>query len=214
LLTSPEQAHCNDGVAGSARDEEADVIAAGREPRSRSLRLGSLARWLVVAETAALVIAAAAAVHYRAEAGGLKNGGSPAAIVPAAPEVASVALQLLAGGGVTGSVVITAAVLPGAKRSQFTVDAVITGGVPGTFYSLIGSDCSTADPTPDDVWATGLAGPDGTADLTGYAWTGEAAVSYWMDLTPTPVTPEPGLHGQFAQGRAAPFPAGQAPCAQ
>jgi hypothetical protein len=33
-------------------------------------------------------------------------------------------------------------------------------------------------------------------------------------LTPTPVTPAPGLRGQFAQGRAAPFPADQAPCAQ
>lgn len=197
-------------MVDSARDADADVITSGREPRRRSLRAGSLVWLLVVAETVALAITATVAVHYRAEAGRLP----PAASLPAAPEVTTVALQLLAGDGVSGAVVITAAVLPGAERSQFTVDAVITGGVPGTFYSLIGSDCSTADPTPDDVWATGLAGPDGTADLTGYAWTGRAAVSYWMALTPTPVIPAPGLHGQFAQGRAAPFPAGQAPCAR
>jgi hypothetical protein len=201
-------------VAGSARDGDADVIASGREPRGRSGRAGGLVWLLVGAETVALAITATVAVHYRAETGRLQHGSPPAASLPAAPEVTSVALQLLAGDGVTGAVVITAAVLPGAERSQFTVDAVITGGVPGTFYSLIGSDCSTADPVPDDVWATGLAGPDGTADLTGYAWTGRAAIRYWMALTPTPVTPAPGLRGQFAQGRAAPFPADQAPCAQ
>jgi hypothetical protein len=27
---------------------------------------------------------------------------------------------------------------------------------------------------PDDVWASGLTGATGTADLTGYTWTGAA----------------------------------------
>ena len=93
-----------------------------------------------------------------------------------------------------------------------TVSAVIAGGTPGTFYDLIGNDCSTADPLPDDVWATGLASANGTADLVGYAWTGAVADRYWLVLDPSPVNPPPGLQGQFVQGRAAPFPASQAPC--
>jgi len=100
--------------------------------------------------------------------------------------------------------------LPGAGRAQFTVSAVVTGGTPGTFYDLIGSDCTTADPPPDDVWATGL---DGTADLAGYTWTGAVADTYWLTLDPSPAGAPPGLHGRFGQGQAAPFPAGQAPCA-
>jgi len=35
---------------------------------------------------------------------------------------------------VAGTVVITAAALPGAARTQFTVSAVMTGGAPGTVY--------------------------------------------------------------------------------
>jgi hypothetical protein len=126
--------------------------------------------------------------------------------------VTSAALRLPAGGGVAGTVVITAAVLPGAARAQFTVSAVITGGTPGTVYDLIGSDCSTGDPRPDEVWATGLARADGTADLTGYTWTGAVAHRYWMALDPSPADQAPGLHGQFAAGTATPFLAGQAPC--
>ena len=100
----------------------------------------------------------------------------------------------------------------GTRRGQFTVSAVITGGTPGTYYNLIGSDCSTASPLPDDVWATGLAGPNGTADLTGYAWTGVVVDQYWLVLDPSPVNPPPGLRGQFIEGSAAPFPPSQAPC--
>jgi hypothetical protein len=111
-----------------------------------------------------------------------------------------------------GTVVITAAALPGAGRAQFTVSAVITGGIPGTVYDLIGNDCSDVTPLTDKVWATGLADPDGTANLTGYAWTGAVADRYWMTLDPAPGQ-LPGLHGQFARGRAAPFAAGQGPCA-
>jgi hypothetical protein len=109
------------------------------------------------------------------------------------PQVTSAALGLPAGGGVAGTV-------------------VITGGTPGTVYDLIGSDCSTGDPRPDEVWATGLARADGTADLTGYTWTGAVAHRYWMALDPSPADQSPGLHGRFAAGTATPFRAGQAPC--
>ena len=109
--------------------------------------------------------------------------------------------------------VIASGVLPGAGRAQFTVSAVLAGGTPGTVYNLIGNDCSDVTPLPDKVWATGLAGPDGTASLTGYAWTGAVQDRYWMTLDPAPGPPR-GLHGQFAQGRAAPFAAGQGPCAR
>ena len=93
------------------------------------------------------------------------------------------------------------------------MSAVITGGTPGTVYDLIGSDCLAADLRPDEVWATGLARADGTADLVGYAWTGAVADRYWMSLDPSPAGPAPGLHGHFAQGTATSFRAGQAPCA-
>jgi hypothetical protein len=210
-------ATCNDEVAadgpGAART---DVIASGREPRRRS-------RWpvrpvwlLVIAQAAALAVLAAVvatgALHHGARAG-LPRAGPPAAAGPSLPQLSAVVLRLPAGGGVAGTVVITAAALPGADRAQFTVSAVVTGGTPGTFYDLIGSDCSTADPPPDDVWATGLAGPDGTADLAGYTWTGAVADTYWLSLDPTPAGAPPGLHGRFGQGQATPFPAGQAPCA-
>ena len=187
----------------------------GREPRRRARRPGGLVWLLVIAQAAALAVAVAVAVHYRAEAGRLHPGGAPTASLPASPlpQVTSAALHMPAGGGVAGTVVITAAALPGAGRAQFTVSAVITGGTPGTVYDLIGSDCSTAAPLPDEVWATGLARADGTADLVGYAWTGALADRYWMVLDPSPVDPAPGLHGHFAQGTATPFGAGQAPCA-
>jgi hypothetical protein len=209
---------CNDEVADSAGDADADVIAAGREPRGRFPPPGGLVWLLVVAQTVALVVAVAVALHYRAETAetaGPRGGPSTTSLAVAPmPEVTSVALRLPADGGVTGTVVITAAALPGAGRAQFTVSAVITGGMPGTFYDLIGSVCSTADPLPDDVWATGLTGANGTADLVGYAWTGAVADRYWMALNPSSVNPAPGLQGRFAEGMAAPFPAGQAPCAR
>jgi hypothetical protein len=202
-------------VADSTPDADADVIVSGREPRRRARRPGGLVWLLVVAQAVALAVAAAVAVHYHAEAGRLHHR-IPRAASPLAspmPQVTSAALHLPAGGGVAGTVVITAAALPGAGRAQFTVSAVITGGTPGTVYDLIGSDCSAADPLPDEVWATGLARADGTADLVGYAWTGAVADRYWMALDPSPVDPAPGLHGRFAQGMATPFLAGQAPCA-
>ena len=202
-------------MADSTRDADADVIVSGREPRRRARRPGGLIWLLVIVQAAALAVAVAVALHYRAEAGRLHPGGVPAASLPASqlPQVTSAALHLPAGGGVAGTVVITAAALPGAGRAQFTVSAVITGGTPGTVYDLIGSDCSTADPLPDEVWATGLARADGTADLVGYAWTGALADRYWMALDPSPVDPAPGLHGHFAEGTATSFRAGQAPCA-
>jgi hypothetical protein len=202
-------------VGDSTRDADADVIVSGREPRRRSkTRPPGLVWLLVVAQAAALAVAAAVAVHYRAEAGRLDHSGArPASpLASPMPQVTSAALGLPAGGGVAGTVVITTAALPGAARAQFTVSAVITGGTPGTVYDLIGSDCSTGDPRPDEVWATGLARADGTADLTGYTWTGAAAHRYWMALDPSPADQSPGLHGQFAAGTATPFRAGQAPC--
>ena len=187
----------------------------GREPRRGALRPGGLLWLLVVAQAAVLAVTVVVAVHYRAEVGQFRHSRVRATSLPAAslPQVTSTSLHLSAGGGVAGTVVITAAALPGADRAQFTVSAVITGGTPGTVYDLIGSDCSAADRLADEVWATGLAGADGTADLTGYAWTGSVADRYWMALDPSPGSSPPGLHGQFAAGRATPFPVGQAPCA-
>ncbi len=199
-------------MADSGRD--ADVIASGREPRERARHAPDLAWLLAGALAAALAVAVTVAVHYRAEAGRPRPGALPApgrAALPL-PQVTSTALRLPARGGVGGTVVITAAAVSGADRAQFTVSAVITGGTPGTVYDLIGNDCSDVSPLPDKVWAAGLAGADGTADLTGYAWTGAVTDWYWMTLDPAPDHP-PGLYGQFARGQAAAFPAGQRPCA-
>jgi hypothetical protein len=202
-------------VADSGRD--ADVITSGRKPRERAARPAGPV-WLLAGLLAvALVAAVTIAVHYRAEAGRLRHRAVPGSSLSATspplplPQVTSASLRLPAPGGVAGTVVITAAALPGAGRAQFTVSAVITGGTPGTVYDLIGNDCSDATPLPNKVWASGLAGPDGTASLTGYAWAGAVRDRYWMTLDPAPDQP-PGLHGQFAQGRAAPFAAGRGPC--
>jgi hypothetical protein len=192
--------------------EAPDVIAAG-PPRSK--RPGGPFRFLVLAQTAALVASIAVALHYRAEAGRTPATGALPPTSPSAsplPEVSSMALRLPAGAGAAGTVVITAAALPGAGRAQFTVSAVITGAMPDTYYNLIGNDCSIADQLPDDVWASGLTGANGTADLVGYAWTGAVADSYWLVLDPQSMSRPPGLHGQFAEGRATPYPAGEAPC--
>ena len=213
-MTSLQPPTSNEEVAD--HDADADVIAAGPGPRGPWLRPGGLAWLLVLAETVALAVAVVVAVHYRAQAGGPQHAGSPAASLTSAlalPQMTTVVLALPADGAVKGTVVITATALPGARRGQFTISAVITGGAPGTFYDLIGSDCSTASPLPDDVWATGLAGPDGTADLVGYAWTGAVADRYWLVLDPSPVNPPPGLRGLFVEGSGAPFPASQSPCA-
>ena len=187
----------------------------GRESRRRPWRRGPLIWLLVIAETAALAVSVAIAVHGRGQSGGVPRGAPPTASPPGSPmpEVTSVAVRLPAGGGVTGTVVITAAALPGAVLAQFTVSAIITGGTPGTFYDLIGNDCSAASPLGDHVWATGLTSANGTADLVGYAWTGAVTDFYWLALDPSPASRPPGLHGLFTQGQAAPFPAGQAPCA-
>lgn len=203
-------------MADGARD--ADVIAAGRDPDRRPRWPGRLIWLLAAAETIVLAIAVAIALHYRAEAGRLRSAGSPAA-APAGPagsplpDLTSVTLPLPAGGGVTGTVVITAAALPGAGRAQFTVSAVITGAAPHAFYDLIGNDCSAGGPLGNFVWATGFTSANGTADLVGYSWTGAVTDQYWLTLDPSPLSLPPGLHGQFAEGSAAPFPAGRAPCA-
>jgi hypothetical protein len=212
-LTPLRSATSNEEVA--ERNADADIIAAGPERRGPVLRPGRLVWLIVLAETAALAIAVAVAVHYRSEAGGRYSGAPSAAsrtTQSALPDVTSVVLALPADGPLRGTVVITTAALPGAGRGQFTVSAIITGGMPDTFYNLIGNDCSTADPPPDDVWATGLTSANGTADLVGYAWTGSVGDRYWLVINPSPVNPAPGLSGLFAKGQAVPFPAGQAPC--
>jgi hypothetical protein len=198
-------------VFDGARDPDDDVLEAGHPPRRRP---GSPLWLLVLAETAALVVSIAVALHYHAEAGRPQTAGPPAttATVSPMPEVTTVTLGLPATGGVTGTVVITAAALPGADRAQFTVSAVIAGAMPGTYYNLIGSDCSAADPLPDDVWATGLTDANGRADLVGYAWTGAVADSFWLFLDPSSVNRPPGLHGHFAEGSAEPYPPGRPPC--
>ena len=212
-LTSPRKSVSNDGMAGQAHN---DVITAGREPSGRYGRLGRLVWLLIIAETAALAGMVALALHYRAEGGKVRQGTSAAASRPASsllPALTSVALRLPADGSITGVAVITAAAEPGAARAQFTVSAVIAGGRPGTVYDLTGNDCSAAAPLPDHVWASGLTGADGTAELAGHSWTGVVTDKYWLALVPSRVSPPPGLRGRFAEGAAAPFPRGQAPCA-
>jgi len=202
-------------VDGHSRNPNADVIAAGREPQADHARPARLARLLAIAEAAALVAVTALALHYRAEATRPRPGGvSPAGqSASALPEMTSVMLRLPAGRPIAGTVLITATAQPGGARAQFMVSAVITGGQPDTVYDLVGNDCSTVAPLPDHVWATGLTDTAGRAQLTGYAWTGAVADEYWLALSPSPVYASPGLRGRFAQGSAAPFPEGRAPCA-
>jgi hypothetical protein len=190
-----------------------DVIASGRQTPGRP---GRLVRLLLITETAVLAGSVAVALHYRSEAGRPDHGEPSAHGAPAAPpwsETTSVAFRLPGAGAVAGTVVITtAAGQPGAARAQFAVSAFVTGGKPGTVYHLTGNDCSDTGAVADRVWATGHAGPDGTAELAGHGWTGTVTDQYWLALSPSAVSPPPGLHGRFAAGAAVPFPAGQAPC--
>jgi hypothetical protein len=52
----------------------------------------------------------------------------------------------------------------------------------------------------------------GAAELTGHLWTAAVADAYWLALSPSPVSPPPGLRGPFLQGMVTRFPDGQAPC--
>ena len=52
----------------------------------------------------------------------------------------------------------------------------------------------------------------GPAELTGHFWTGAVADAYWLALSPSPVSPPPGLRGPFLRGMLTQFPDGQAPC--
>lgn len=202
----------NGEVASYGRDAPADVVTAGREPSANPLRPGWI-RLFVVGQAVALIGLAAVALHYRAEAGLRRPYATGAAAPVSLPEMASATLRLPVGGTMAGTAVIVAAAQPGAGRAQFVVSAVISGGQPDMVYDLIGNDCSAVAPLPDHVWATGFTNAAGTAELTGYAWVGAVRDVYWLALKPSPTHRPPGLRGMFAEGAAAPFPAGQAPCA-
>lgn len=195
-------------------DPDTDVIEAGKEPWAFRLRPGRLARLVIIAETVALAGAVAVALHYRSEVSRLHHG-QPAAVsrTVALPQMTSVTIRLPRDGTIAGTVFITAAASSGDHQAQFALSATITGGRPDTVYTLTGNDCSAAGPLPDHVWASGITDAAGRAELTGHAWTGADAHAYWLALSPSPVSPPPGLHGAFSQGKATRFPAGQAPCA-
>src|SRR5260370_21250386 len=107
-------------MADGTCDADGDVIVAGREPRGGSRRPGGLVWLLIVAQTAALAFAVSVAAHYRAEAAGIHRGGPPVVSLsaPTMPEVASVALRLLAGGGAAGTGVITPPARPGSAPAH------------------------------------------------------------------------------------------------
>ena len=52
----------------------------------------------------------------------------------------------------------------------------------------------------------------GAAELTGHTWTGAVADVYWLALSPTPVSPPPGLRGPFLRGVVTQVPDGVPPC--
>jgi hypothetical protein len=197
-------------------DADDDVIAAGREPSAdllQPLRPGLLARLVLIVETVALAVSVAVALHYRTEASRLAHGRPPAGRqLVAVPRLTTVTLRMPRDGSIAGTVLITAAVHPGGRQAQFSVSATITGGRPDTVYDLTGNDCSAANPPPDHAWASGVTDAAGTAELSGHAWAVTAADAYWLALSPSPVSPPPGLRGTFTRGTATPFPAGQAPC--
>jgi hypothetical protein len=213
LVDAASGAASNDEMADHPHDPGTDVLSTGREPPCHPERQGRFVWLLVFAEAAALAGLAAVALHYRAEAGRLQLGRSAATSQPMSslPHLTSDALRLPADGSIAGTVLITAAAQPAGARARFTVSALITGGRPDTVYYLTGNDCSSG--LPDHVWAAGRTDAAGTAELTGHAWTGAVADQYWLALAPSPASPPPGLRGPFAQGTAAPFHTGQAPCA-
>ena len=60
------------------RDADADVIAAGPEPRGPLLRPGGLVWLFILVEAVALAVSVAVAVHYRAEVRRFQSGPPPA----------------------------------------------------------------------------------------------------------------------------------------
>jgi hypothetical protein len=195
-------------VNGDFRGTGDDIVTFGSEPLS-----ARLVRLVAIAEAAALLVVIAVALHYRAEAGRLGHSSLPAAQrASGVPEMTRIMLRLPTGRPIAGTVLITAAAAPGGDRAQFIVSAVLTGAEPRTVYDLVGNDCSAVAPLPDHVWATGRTDAAGVAHLSGYAWTGAVADQYWLALTPSPLYGSPGLRGRFAQGSAAPYPAGQPSC--
>ena len=196
-------------------DEGVDVITSGHERIPGPSRRGGLLWLLVIAEAVALAASIAVALHYRAQAGGHATTRPFATSTPAQlPQVTSVMAPLLAQGKLTVTVHVIAARQPGGEQTRLLVAAVLTGGKPGTVYDLTGNDCSLEKPPPDHVWASGKAAADGTASLTGAAWTGAEADYYWLALDPSPTVAPPGLNGYFAAGSAQPYAVGEAPCAQ
>ena len=194
-------------------DPDADVIASGREPQALSSRPGRLVRLVLIALAAALAAAVAVALHYRSELARVHRGRPPSAVYPAAlPQLTSIAVRLPRDGPIAGTVRITSAAEPGARRAELAVSATISGSRPDTVYDLTGNDCSAAAPLPDHVWATGVTDAAGAAELTGHPWTGAVADVYWLALSPSPVSPPPGLRGPFLRGMAARVPDGVAPC--
>jgi hypothetical protein len=113
---------------------------------------------------------------------------------------------LLAGGLAALAAAVAVAVHHRAEAGAVRHDARTAAGRTGTSQLV----SSLPQVTSKTLRLAAPGGVAGTADLVGYAWTGTVADRYWMTLDPAPGQP-PGLHGQFAQGRAASFPAGQAP---
>ena len=182
-------------------DADADVISAGREPRARPLRPGRLVRLVLIAESVLLAGSVAVALHYRSEVSRLRHRGPAASQAGPLPQMTSLTVRLPPDGTIAGTVLITAAAQPGARRGQFAVSATITGGHPGTVYDLTGNDCSAVAPLPDHVWATGVTDAAGTAQLTGHAWTGLITDAYWLALSPSPVRPPRACGDRSSRGQ-------------
>jgi len=191
--------------------ESADVISA--DPRTISARQA----WAtaVVLLAAALAGAIIVAIHYRGVAIALRHQlhpvSAPASSGTGQPTLSARTVALPSSGVLTGRVtVFSAQSAHGVTRIELAAD--ITGGRPHTRYVLTGNDC--AGNAADRSWAAGVTDAQGSAALSGPAWTVSRDGEYWLWLSPSSQIPAPGLHGSFTPGgTVSAFPAGDAPCA-
>jgi len=149
----------------------------------------------VVLLAAALAAAITVAIHYRAEA------------------LYSSTTALPSIGRLVGKVtVFTAHASPG--QVQIVLSAHISGGQPYTKYELTRNDC--ASNAADHVWAEGVTNANGSATLSGPAWTVSTSDEYFLVLNSPRLNqnrPGPEVHGFFGKAPGlSPIPGGFAPC--
>ena len=189
-----------------------DVVSA--EPRTVSARVV----WVLAVALLAAALAAAItiAVHYRGEVAGLRGHlrsaptSLPLSSVPLTLSTRTVALPPY---GALNSAVTVVSARSSGSQARILLSLHISGGRPHTGYALTSFDC--AGSTGYQSWAAGVTGADGSATISGPAFTVSLSAEYWLYLMPSSSggSAGPGLDARFtAAGTFSASPAGNPAC--